>query len=216
MPGSLDWRESGIVNSIKDQAQCGSCWEFSAVCTCESAYAIKTGTLLSFSEHNLVDCDPSSFGCNGGTPSFAIDYIIKDQNGQFNSEEDYPYEASDETCSFDSSKVIGKVTSYYSIFFHSETSLLYMLAQQGVVSVGIDASLSSFRSYQTRIYQNSSCSSWFLDHTVACVGYGSENGTGYWIVRNSWGTEWGDQGYVGILRGRKMRGIASSAIVAYV
>lgn len=77
-----------------------------------------------------------------------------------------------------------------------------MLAQHGVVSVGIDASLSSYRFYQTRIYQNSSCSSWFLDHTVACVGYRSENGTGYWIVRNSWGTEWGEQGYVGILRGR--------------
>lgn len=124
--------------------------------------------------------------------------------------------ASEGTCSFDSSKAIGKVTSYYLVFFHSESDLLYKVAQTGVVSVGIDASLASFHSYSSGIYQDSSCSSWFLDHAVACVGYGSEDGTDYWIVRNSWGTAWGEKGYVRILRGQNMCGIASSAIVAYV
>ncbi|KAK8897620.1 hypothetical protein M9Y10_015582 [Tritrichomonas musculus] len=215
-PDSLDWRDKGVVNAIKDQAQCGSCWAFSAVCTCEAAYAIKTGTLLSFSEQNLVDCVTSCYGCSGGNPSYAITYVVDNQKGQFNSEEDYPYKAVDGTCSYDSSKAIGKVTSYHSIFFHLETDLFNKLVEYGPVSVAIDASLASFHSYSSGIYQDSSCSSWFLDHAVACIGYGSENGTQYWIVRNSWGTSWGEQGYFRLLRGSNMCGIASSAVVAYV
>lgn len=215
-PDSLDWREKGVVNPIKDQAQCGSCWAFSAVSTCESAYTIKTGTLLSYSEQNLVDCVTLSFGCNGGNPSYAISYVTGSQGGQFNSEEDYPYKAVGGTCSFDSSKAIGKVTSYHSVFFHSESDLLSKLVSYGPVSVAIDASQTSFNSYQGGIYQDSSCSSWFLDHAVAAVGYGSEDGTDYWIVRNSWGVSWGEQGYFRLLRGQNMCGIASSALVAYV
>lgn len=215
-PDTLDWREKGVVNAIKDQGQCGSCWAFSAVCTCESAYAIKTGTLLSYSEQNLVDCVTLSFGCNGGNPSYAITYVTYIQSGQFNSEQDYPYKAVGGTCSYDSSKAIGKVTSYHSVFFHSESDLLSKLVNYGPVSVAIDASQTSFNSYSGGIYQDSSCSSWFLDHAVACVGYGSENGTNYWIVRNSWGTSWGEDGYFRLLRGENMCGIASSALVAYI
>ncbi|OHT17321.1 Cysteine proteinase 3 [Tritrichomonas foetus] len=215
-PESFDWREKGVVNPIKDQAQCGSCWAFSATCTCESVYAIKTGQLLSFSEQNIVDCVSGCYGCSGGLPSTAIDYVVSRQGGLFNSEEDYPYTALDGTCVFDSSKGIGKVSSYTSVFFHSEIDLLNKVYENGVVSVAIDASLESFHLYDGGIYQDSSCSSWFLDHAVACVGYGSENGTDYWIVRNSWGTTWGEQGYIRMLRGSftNMCGIASQAIVA--
>ncbi|KAK8893283.1 hypothetical protein M9Y10_021700 [Tritrichomonas musculus] len=215
-PDSLDWRDKGVVNAIKDQGQCGSCWAFSAVSTCESAYAIKTGTLLSYSEQNLVDCVTLSFGCNGGNPSIAISYITGSQNGQFNSEEDYPYKAVGGTCSYDSSKAIGKVTSYHLVSFQSETDLQSKLVSYGPVSVAIDASQTSFNAYAGGIYQDSSCSSYFLDHAVCCVGYGSEDGTDYWIVRNSWGTAWGEQGYFRLLRGQNMCGIASSALVAYI
>lgn len=214
-PDSLDWRDKNVVNPIKDQAQCGSCWAFSAICTCESAYALKTGNLLSFSEQNLVDCDSSCYGCSGGLPSNAINYLVKSQGGQFNSEDDYPYKAVDQSCAFLKDKAIGKVTNYHSVFFHSEFDLLNKVAEYGVTSVAIDASLTSFHSYASGIYQDSSCSSWFLDHAVACVGYGAENGTKYWIVRNSWGTSWGEEGYFRLLRGSNMCGIASQAIVAY-
>ena len=217
-PESLDYRDQNVVNQIKDQAQCGSCWAFSAVTTSESAYALSKGTLLSYSEQNIVDCDNSCYGCSGGNPSYAIDYVISNQGGKFNSEDDYPYEAVDGTCRFDKSKGIGLVSSYVSVFFHSEIDLLNKVATYGVASVAIDASLSSFTYYTSGIYDDSDCSSWFLDHAVAVVGYGSENGTDYWIVRNSWGTSWGEQGYIRMLRGSftNLCGIASQALVATV
>lgn len=215
-PDSIDWRDKGVVNSIKDQARCGSCWAFSAICTCESSYALKTGRLLSFSEQNFVDCVPLCYGCNGGSPLYAIKYVIDNQNGQFNSEESYPYKAVVGTCSYDSSKAIGKVTSYHSILFFDEDDLLNKLVEFGPVSVSIDSSLASFHSYSSGIYSDDSCSQSFLDHAVNCIGYGSENGIQFWIVRNSWGTSWGEQGYFRLLRGSNMCGIASSAIVAYV
>lgn len=111
---------------------------------------------------------------------------------------------------------MGKVTSYHSIFFYDEDDLLEKLVEFGPVSVAIDSSLASFHSYSSGIYSDDSCSQSFLDHAVACIGYGAENGLDFWIVRNSWGCSWGESGYFRLLRGSNMCGIATSAIVAYV
>lgn len=217
LPDSVDWREKNVVNAIKDQGQCGSCWAFSTCCTCESQYALSTGQLLSYSEQNLVDCVTLSYGCSGGNPRFAIEYVAWIQFGKFNSEEDYPYTATDGTCSFDSSKGIGHVNSYKSVSYTaSETALQEVIANEGVASVCIDASESSFQLYTSGVYESSGCSTILLNHAVACVGYGTLEGKDYWIVRNSWGEAWGEAGYIKLLRGSNTCGIASQAIIATV
>ncbi|OHT02179.1 Clan CA, family C1, cathepsin L-like cysteine peptidase [Tritrichomonas foetus] len=215
-PESLDWRESGLVNPIKDQASCGSCWAFSAIATCESAYAKSSGKLLSFSEQNIVDCVLGCYGCSGGWPNVAIDHVLDNQNGQFNSEDDYPYTALDGNCVYDASKAIGKVTGYLEVEYDSESDLKEKVAGYGVVSVCIQAGTSAFMSYTGGIFDYPDCSQTFLDHAVAAVGYGAENGVEYWIVRNSWGTSWGEEGYVRMIRNKQNQcGIANEAVVAY-
>lgn len=110
-PDSIDWREKGVVNPIRDQGQCASCFAFSAIASAEAAYAIKSGTLLEFSEQNLVDCAPAS-GCNGGWQADALEYVLRIQNGKFNSRSDYRYTASFNQCSYGFGKAIGKINEY--------------------------------------------------------------------------------------------------------
>jgi len=197
---AVDWRDQGAVNPIKDQGQCGSCWAFSTVQAAESANFLKSGTLYSFSEQNLVDCVTSCNGCNGGLMEPAYDYIISNQNGQFESEEDYPYVAQDQNCQWDPSKGIGSVTGYVEVSSGSEDDLAAKVSSMGPAAIAIDASNWSFQLYSSGIYDEPSCSSWNLDHAVGCIGYGSEGGVNYWIVRNSWGTSWGENGYIRMVK----------------
>ena len=215
-PDAIDWREKGVVNAIKDQGQCGSCWAFSAIQTCESIYALESKELLSFSESNLVDCCRQCFGCGGGSPFLAINYITREQRGQFNTEKDYPYAPSQAWfCWYDSSKAVGYVTGYVSVDEDSEEDLKEKVGTLGPASIGIESSLADFHSYKSGIYNNPECSVGNLNHAVGCVGYGSENGTEYWIVRNSWGTIWGEDGYMRMARNAgNMCRIASDAIIA--
>jgi cathepsin L len=199
-PEAIDWREKGAVNAIKDQAQCGSCWAFSTIQAQESAYFIANGKLQSLSEQNLVDCVTSCSGCNGGLMTAAFDYVIQYQNGQFMTEDDYPYTARDGSCKFDKSKATSKVVKYIEIAEGSETDLAEKVASLGPASIAIDASHFSFQLYGGGIYDESACSPYDLDHGVGCVGYGSESGKNYWIVRNSWGTSWGEQGYIRMIK----------------
>ena len=214
VPESFDWREKNVVYSVKDQAQCGSCWAFSIIAAQESAWAIAKGELISLSEQNIVDCVTSCYGCNGGWPYKAYDYVIKKQGGKFMKEEDYPYKAVDQSCKFDASKAVTMIKSYVSVESGSESDLKEKVATKGVASICIDASNWSFQMYSKGIYDESSCSSYNLDHAVNCVGYGSENGVDYWIVRNSWGTSWGENGYIRMIRNKNNQcGEASEAIV---
>jgi cathepsin L len=212
-----DWRNKNVVNAIKDQAQCGSCWAFSAIQTQESAYAIAHGKLYSLSEQNLVDCVTSCYGCNGGWPYVALDYVKSKQGGMFNLEEDYPYTAKDGNCKFDSSKGYAQIQSYVSVESRNEKDLASKVSSLGPASVCIDASNWSFQLYSSGIYDEPACSSSSLDHAVGCVGYGSENGVNYWIIRNSWGTSWGEEGYMRLIKDKNNEcGTATSAIVAQV
>lgn len=215
-PESLDWRDKNVVTPIKDQGQCGSCWAFSAIHTAESASAIHSGTLISFSESNLVDCCQACFGCNGGWPFRALDYAISTQDGHFNTEEDYPYVPIQHSCSYDQSKAVGLVDEYFKVKGGSELDLAEKIASMGPASVCVDASPATFHQYSTGIYSEDSCSTLFLNHAVGCVGYGADGADEYWIIRNSWGSAWGENGYMRLARNKgNMCGVASDALVAH-
>jgi cathepsin L len=210
----VDWRTKGVVNPIKDQGQCGSCWAFSAIQGAESADAIKTGKLQSFSESNLVDCVDTCFGCEGGWPSDAYDYVIGTQGGKFNLESDYPYVPVTGTCKFDASKGVGSISSILNVQSGSEDDLTDKCKTVGPVSVCIDAGHASFQMYMSGIYDEPDCSTSSLDHAVGCLGYGTDGGVTYWIVRNSWGTVWGEQGYIRMSRYKQNQcGIATQACI---
>jgi len=197
----VDWRTKGIVNAIKDQGQCGSCWAFGAIQAIESREAQKSGKLYRFSEQNLVDCATTCNGCGGGLASLAYEYIIDTQKGRVMFEDDYPYVAAEQSCSFDTSKAFDLgMSTYGKVAQNSEEDLASKCASIGVMEVSIDASGYGFHLYTGGIYDDSSCSSTALNHAVGCVGYGSENGVKYWIIRNSWGEDWGEAGYIRMVK----------------
>ncbi|KAK8899396.1 hypothetical protein M9Y10_001712 [Tritrichomonas musculus] len=215
---SVDWRESGIVNPIKDQASCGSCWAFSVIQAQESQWALVNKELLDLSEQNLVDCVTSCYGCGGGDEYVSYDYVISNQQGLWNLQKDYPYTAVGGTCKFSLEKGVAKVTGYYRpTITDDEDALAAACEKDGVVSIAIDASNWSFQLYTTGIYDEPSCQPHNLDHAVGLVGFGVEDGTQYWIVRNSWGTSWGEKGYIRMVRGKNNQcGVASDVIIPQV
>ncbi|MCO5562893.1 hypothetical protein L7F22_016529 [Adiantum nelumboides] len=205
IPAAIDWRERGAVTGVKNQGQCGSCWAFSTVVAVEGIHQISRGELVSLSEQQLIDCNGDNKGCNGGSMPIAFDFLVN--NGGLDTEEHYPYQAAQGDCpksytsssSPQQSQLVG-IDSYAKVPANDEQALLRAVARQPV-SVGIDASHRDFQFYAGGVYDGRCGSE--LDHGVAIVGFGSdsETGTDYWIVKNSWGPEWGDEGYVHIRRG---------------
>ena len=177
----------------------------------EGAIFKKTGELVSLSEQNLVDCDHQSHGCNGGLEIYAFD-LVKEKG--INTEEDYPYESGDGSrhlCRFEDSNRVLSISDYIE-YPRDEEGLTNNLATEGPISVGIDAGQSSFRFYHSGIYYDENCKKYILNHAVLAVGYGSEADGDYFMVKNSWGTSWGDHGYVKMARNRNNAcGIASDA-----
>lgn len=194
LPASVDWRTNQAVSDVKNQGSCGSCWAFSAIGALEGLHAIKTKQLTQFSEQELVDCSTSfgNEGCNGGLMDLAFQYVVK--NG-IETESDYPYSGSDDKCATVSSKTHWKINGFNDVPQNVSSQLKAAIAQQPV-SVAIEADGFWFQFYFGGIF-NSSCGT-DLDHGVLAVGYGSENGQNYWIVKNSWGGSWGESGYIRI------------------
>ncbi|KAK8883686.1 hypothetical protein M9Y10_042783 [Tritrichomonas musculus] len=215
IPDFIDWREKGIVNEIKDQGFCGSCWAFGTIQACESSYASAQGTLNSCSEQNLIDCCTDCDGCGGGVEYKALDFIINSQNGYLNSEDVYPYIADDGECKYDQTKGISPIKSY-SHGIKDDEIYLKKLVSKGVCDIAIDAGFWDFQAYTSGIYANPDCTSASLNHAVGLVGYGTENGIDYWIVRNSWRKNWGDERYIKmILNKNNQCGVASDALQVY-
>ena len=195
-PASIDWRTKGAVTTVKDQGQCGSCWTFSSTGAMEGAWAIAKGQLIDLAEQELVDCAGlkyGSMGCNGGQMEGAFKFII--ENGQC-AASSYPYTAKDGTCH--SCSAVAHATSCSDVKPNDQLSLKAAVAKQPV-AVAIEADTKYFQSYSGGVLTSASCGT-SLDHGVLAVGYGEENGQKYWLVKNSWGTSWGEQGYVKIGR----------------
>ena len=196
LPDAVDWRANGLVTNVKDQGQCGSCWAFSAVGSIEGAHAKKTGNLVSLSEQNLVDC-AQQFGCDGcegGWMNAAMEYVH--YNGGLDDEQDYPYNAEDGTCHYQKNESAASVKSVVNITQGDDQALQHAVATIGPISVAIDAEY-DFQLYSSGIYSSTECDPQALDHGVLVVGYGvTPQGKKYYMIKNSWGDDWGMNGYI--------------------
>jgi len=214
LPNDVDWRDKGAVNKVKNQGSCGSCWAFSAIASLEGAHALSKGNkYTSLSEQQLVDCSTAfgNMGCNGGLMDQAFTYLINATKGD-DLETAYPYKGVDGSCAYLATSIGATIKSFVDIKAQDEAALLAAVSTVGPVSIAIQAA-SDFMFYSSGVYDSTQCSSspQTLNHGVAIVGYGVDGAAPYWIVRNSWSANWGEQGYIRMARGKNMCGLADVA-----
>ncbi len=200
LPSSVDWVAAGAVTPVKNQGQCGSCWAFSTTGSVEGAWFLSGGTLESLSEQQLIDCSTAegNQGCNGGMMDDAFKYIV--QNGGLCTEASYPYQAADGTCKTGCYNV-ATISSFVDVQPNNETALMVAVAKQPV-SVAVEADGFDWQFYGGGVVTDSCGTN--LDHGVLVVGYGTDaTGGDYWKVKNSWGADWGEAGYIRLGRGSK-------------
>ena len=215
-PDSWDWRDKGAVGPVQDQGACGSCWAFSAVANLEGLYAQNKGTVIDLSEQMLIDCDYYDSGCGGGLMENAFIYLA--EVGGIMAELDYPYEGYQGDCKIDTSKFVDmKITGYNALCEFEpcdEGDMKDWLYETGPLSVALNADPLMW--YDSGIIDDDSCDPSALDHGVTLVGYGTDGGVDYWLVKNSWGSGWGESGYFRIVRGKGMCGINTYIVTATV
>eukprot|EP01125_Pyxidicula_operculata_P022696 TRINITY_DN9509_c0_g1_i1.p1 TRINITY_DN9509_c0_g1~~TRINITY_DN9509_c0_g1_i1.p1 ORF type:complete len:366 (-),score=103.41 TRINITY_DN9509_c0_g1_i1:117-1214(-) len=202
----VDWRTKGVVTAVKDQGACGSCWSFGSAETLESYWAIKTGKLYVLSEQQILDCTPNpngcggTGGCGGGTAELA--YAQIKVMGGLATEADYPYVSGggqNFQCQTNYTPV-AKVTGYVNLPSNQEGPILTQLTKGGPLAISVDASAWSF--YESGVFNGCDQQNPDIDHEVQLVGYGTDSSSGqdYWLVRNSWNSGWGEDGYIRLLR----------------
>jgi len=227
-PDSFDWRDKNVVTPVKDQGACGSCWAFSVTGAIESANAVANKGLTGLSEQQLVDCSHAcctvtnqnvcNSGCGGGWMWNAMFDVIN--WGGLESETNYPYTGGDGACQMNNDTKFADSMRNYTCLSNpdpaDEDNMVNVLIQKGPLSVALNADL--LMSYSGGIIQgdSNSCSGTFLNHAVLIVGYGEDNGQKYWIVKNSWGTSWGEQGYFRLERGGGACGINNAVVSVLV
>jgi len=213
LPTKFDWNSKGMVTAVKNQGQCGSCWAFSATETIESVDAIAgSQTPISLSVQQVVDCDTdgNDQGCDGGEPYGAYEYIM--QAGGQEGESNYPYSGSQGNCRFESGEIVDKISNWkYVTQSSDETVIQNYVYSNSPVSVCVDAETWQF--YKGGVITDESNCGNTIDHCVQITGWKSENSTDCWNVRNSWGTDWGESGYVWVERGKDVCGIAQAVTV---
>jgi len=213
IPTEIDWREKGVVSDVKDQGKCGSCWTFGAAETIESHYAIQTGFLQDLSQQHILDCIPNTLscggtgGCQGGTAELVFETLVQTTGG-LASEWTYPYRsyfADNFTCQYDPlrTKAAAHITGHVVLATNEYVPVMKALATVGPLAVNVDAS--SWRFYETGVFDGCDAKENVdINHVVQLVGYGTDPKNGdYWLVRNSWGPKYGENGYIRLSRSAK-------------
>lgn len=215
LPKEFDWRDKGVVTKVKNQKQCGSCWAFSTTGNIESMFAIKYGNLKSFSEQQLVDCDTTSEGCGGGLPMDAFDYVKN--AGGIQEEATYEYKGVKEACQADTNKFVAKVNGYNWIS-QDEEVIKSVLYNNGPLSVALNATmLQWYIKGVLDVGPPFTCDPKLLNHAVLIVGWSeTKEGKKYWIVKNSWGVNWGEKGYFNIVYGKGECGINTQVTTSVI
>ena len=214
-PATKDWRDDGAVTPVKDQGSCGSCWAFSAVGNIEGQWKLAGNPLVRLSEQQLVSCDTVDAGCNGGLMLHAYDWLINNANGNVYTEESYPYVSGtgeEPQCNMSSGLVIGASIEGHLSLESDEDVMAAWLAEHGPLAIGVDAS--AFMSYQGGIITE--CEGVQLNHGVLLVGYNTSGSVPYWVIKNSWGTDWGEDGFVRVRKGTNECLITEYAVSAQV
>ncbi|XP_005175655.2 procathepsin L [Musca domestica] len=208
IPDSFDWREKGGVTPVKFQGECGSCWSFATTGAIEGHYFRKTGQLINLSEQNLIDCgkeDMGLAGCDGGFQEYAFEFITNQKGVAKN--EVYPYLDKKDTCRYKANLKGAEITGFAKIDEKDEATMKKVVATLGPLACSVNG-LESLLLYKRGIYSDEECNKGEVNHSVLVVGYGSENGQDYWIVKNSWDKAWGEEGYFRLPRGKNFCGIA--------
>ncbi|EHB13798.1 Cathepsin F [Heterocephalus glaber] len=212
-PLEWDWRKKGAVTEVKNQGMCGSCWAFSVTGNVEGQWFLNRGTLLSLSEQELLDCDKMDKACMGGFPSNA--YLAIKSLGGLETEDDYSYQGHMKACNFSAKKAKVYINDSVELS-KNEQKLAAWLAVKGPISVAINAFGMQFYRHGIAHPLRPLCSPWFIDHAMLVVGYGNRSNVPFWAIKNSWGTDWGEEGYYYLHRGSGACGVnimASSAVV---
>jgi C1A family cysteine protease len=218
VPATFDWRTQNVVTPVKDQEQCGSCWAFSVTENIESVWMLaknqKIDTFQPLAPQQIVDCDTTDGGCNGGYPASAYQYV--ESAGGQETEAAYPYRGVDGTCAFNKAKVESTISNFkYATTKGDENTLKQNLVSAAPLSICVDAA--NWQDYSSGVMSAWDCC-WFcqLDHCVQLVGYDSTASTPYYLVRNSWNTNWGEQGYIRLAMGSNTCGLTDYATTSIV